>query len=124
MSIPPFIGLCSPIIGKILSKFGRLPQFLLIGNLLSISSVLIFYFQPTCDEDCIGVVILAMVFLGFFFKLFCCVLYPAIAMLVKEKSVGVAYGVAFSSKNLVTLQILDSQTKGHSTCSFICRTHN
>ena len=44
MSIPPFIGLSSPAIGFMLSKFGNLTQFLILGNIFSIISLAIFLF--------------------------------------------------------------------------------
>ena len=63
-----------------------------------------FIFNHNIINDCIGIVIFAMILMGFFFKLFCCVLWPIVAMLVKELkdiTVGTAYSLTFASKNWV-----------------------
>ena len=76
--------------------------YFLISSFFGVSALVVLYFGPACEEECLLQPILAMVFLGFFLVLFSIVIWGAIAATVPIENIGTAYGVAYAFKNGVS----------------------
>lgn len=91
MAVPFFIGaFLVPVLGYIIDKIGKRAYFMCIASFSGLLCFSMFYFLPP---------IIPIITLGVTYSLFAVVIWPAIALVVDKRLVGLAYGLTTSIQN-------------------------
>ena len=89
-------GICGPIVGLVADKIGRKCQLIIFcGGLLLLGHSLIYCFDKIHGLNPIWIVIV----LGIGFSIFPAAIFPGIAIIVRKKTYGTAYGLVTATFN-------------------------
>ncbi|EGR32442.1 major facilitator superfamily protein, putative [Ichthyophthirius multifiliis] len=85
-----------PLVGILVDKFGNRGTFAILGGLLFNSFFLLLYKEATCrnEKGCYVYVFIALSILGLGYGILQSVLWPCINLVVRQKNLGTAGGVA------------------------------
>lgn len=101
MTIPMIIGLCSPLLGILVDKFGRQMYYLVSAGIFGVIGISVMYFVPTCTEDCMAIVVFPMICLGFLLMFTSVIVWPSVAMVAPVEVLGSAFGIGYAFKAIV-----------------------
>lgn len=91
MAIPFFIGaFLVPVLGYLIDQIGKRAYFMCLASISGLLCFSMFYCLPP---------IVPIVSLGITYSLFAVVIWPAIALVVDKKLIGLAYGLTTSIQN-------------------------
>eukprot|EP01084_Bolivina_argentea_P263956 446957_1 len=93
-------GICSPLIGIVADKIGHRSQLIIFcGVLLLVGHFFIYSFDHFNDLGWLSVGVVFI--LGIGFSIFPAVIFPGIAIIVRKKTYGTAYGLVIATFNTI-----------------------